>query len=358
MIGNNSCGATAQRAGKVVDNIARLEVLPTTGRAFGAARPTRTSSRDPRRRATLGRRSIGVSRKLRDEYADEIRRRYPDIPRRVSGYNLDSLLPEHRFDVAGLLVGSESTLVTVLHAELELLPVLKERTLVVLGFPDIMKAADAVPAILPHEPIALEGIDERLIHDEQIKRLNPIALEELPEGNAFLMVQFGGDPRRGRSAAEAMLHALGDSEHEATVAFLEQPEQEDELWRVREGGLGATAHVPGHPDTWEGWEDSAVAPDRLGDYLRDLKSSTRSSATRTTPAEPLRPLRAGLRAHAHPVRPHRADGVADLPAVPRARRETRRLLRRVVLRRARRRPEPRRAARSCSASVIMRAFPS
>ena len=181
-------------------------------------------------------------------------------------------LPEHRFDVAGLLVGSESTLVTVLHAELELLPVLKERALVVLGFPDIMKAADAVPDILLHKPIALEGMDDRLIHDEQIKRLNPIALEKLPEGKAFLMVQFGGNSRAEvDERAELMLHALGGSKHEATVGFLEQPEQEDELWRVREGGLGATAHVPGHPDTWEGWEDSAVSPDRLGDYLRDLE---------------------------------------------------------------------------------------
>ncbi|HTW98028.1 MAG TPA: FAD-binding and (Fe-S)-binding domain-containing protein [Acidimicrobiales bacterium] len=274
MIGNNSCGATAQRSGKVVDNVARLEVLTYAGTRFWCGETTDeelasilADQSDPR--APLYRRLA----ELRDEYADEIRRRYPDIPRRVSGYNLDSLLPEHRFDVAGLLVGSESTLVTVLHAELELLPVLPERTLVVLGFPDIATAADAVPAILPHEPIALEGIDERLIHDEQIKRLNPIALDELPEGRAFLMVQFGGDSRAEvDERAEQLVHAIGESKHRATVAFLDHPEQEDELWRVREGGLGATAHVPGHADTWEGWEDSAVAPERLGDYLRDLEA--------------------------------------------------------------------------------------
>lgn len=273
MIGNNSCGATAQRAGKVVDNIARLEVLTYNGARFWCGETDEEELKailadqsDPR--SSIYRQLAS----LRNEYADEIRRRYPDIPRRVSGYNLDSLLPEHRFDVAGLLVGSESTLVTVLHGELELLPVLKERIVVVLGFSDIMKAADAVPAILPHDPVALEGIDHRLIHDEKIKRLNPMALEELPEGDGFLMVQFGGDSRREVDAcADAMLRALGDSEHEAKVAFLEQPEQEDELWRVREGGLGATAHLPGNPDTWEGWEDSAVGPDRLGDYLRDLE---------------------------------------------------------------------------------------
>jgi FAD/FMN-containing dehydrogenase/Fe-S oxidoreductase len=273
MIGNNSCGATAQRSGKVVDNIARLEVLTYDGARFWCGETTEeelaailADSSDPR--APLYRKLA----KLRDDYADEIRRRYPDIPRRVSGYNLDSLLPEHHFDVAGLLVGSESTLVTVLQAELELLPVLKERILVVLGFPNIVKAANAVPTILPFEPIALEGLDDRLIHDEQIKRLNPIALEELPKGNAYLMVQFGGDSTEEvKARADAMIKALGDSEHEADVAFLEKPEQEDELWQVREGGLGATAHIPDHPDTWEGWEDSAVAPERLGDYLHDLE---------------------------------------------------------------------------------------
>lgn len=273
MIGNNSCGATAQRSGKVVDNIARLEVLTYGGDRFwcgetddGELEAIVADDRDPR--ASIYRRLA----KLREEYAEQIRHSFPDIPRRVSGYNLDSLLPEQHFDVAGLLVGSESTLVTVLHAELELLPVLKEKILVVLGFPDITDAADAVPRVVPHEPIALEGIDETLIHDEQIKRLNPIALDALPEGRGYLMVQFGGDSRADvEGQADALLQDLGRSAHDPDVAFLDHPEQEDELWRVREGGLGATAHLPAHPDTWSGWEDSAVAPSKLGDYLRDLR---------------------------------------------------------------------------------------
>ena len=272
MIGNNSCGATAQRTGKVVDNIARLEVLLYDGTRFWCGETTddeyKAIERHGNRQASVYRQL----RRLRDRYADEIRHRYPDIPRRVSGYNLDSLLPEKHFDVAGTLVGSESTLVTVLHAELELVPVLPERALVVLGFPDIVAAADAVPAVLPHQPIALEGVDHRLIHDEQIKRLNPKALEELPAGKGFLMVQFGGDTREDvDAAAHRMLDALRESEHDPNVAVLDDPTIEDELWQVREAGLGATAHVPGHRDTFEGWEDSAVAPERLGAYLRDLE---------------------------------------------------------------------------------------
>src|SRR3954454_2833026 len=167
MIGNNSCGATAQRTGKVVDNIERLEVVLGDGTRFWCGRTSDEEYAEIERHGTPQAAIYRQLRRLRDEYAEEIRRRFPDIPRRVSGYNLDSLLPEHGFDVAGLLVGSESTLVTVLRAELKLVPVVKERTLVVLGFPEIAVPADAVPAILPYEPIALEGLDHRLINDQQ-----------------------------------------------------------------------------------------------------------------------------------------------------------------------------------------------
>ncbi|WP_078491670.1 FAD-binding and (Fe-S)-binding domain-containing protein [Streptomyces yerevanensis] len=272
MIGNNACGATAQQHGKVVDNIARLEVLLYDGTRFWCGETSEEEYAEIERRGDLRATLYRQLSALRDTYADEIRRRFPDIPRRVSGYNLDSLLPEHNFDVAGLLVGSESTLATVLRAELELVPVTKERTLVVLGFPSVDKAADAVPEILPHRPMALEGVDARLIRDEQLKHLNPQAIAELPAGRAFLMVQFGGETiEESDERAHRMLSALHESEHDAEVAFLDDPAREEELWQVREAGLGATAHVPHRPDTFEGWEDSAVPPERLGDYLRRLR---------------------------------------------------------------------------------------
>ncbi|AZM74980.1 FAD-binding oxidoreductase [Streptomyces sp. KPB2] len=273
MIGNNSCGATAQAHGKVVDNIARLEVLLYDGTRFWCGETDDEEYAEIERQGDLRATVYRRLRALRDTYGDEVRRRFPDIPRRVSGYNLDSLLPEYGFDVAGLLVGSESTLVTVLRAELELVPVVKERSLLVLGFDSIDKAADAVPEILPHEPIALEGVDARLVRDERIKHLNEKALAEMPEGNAYLMVQFGGDTVEEADArAHRMLEAVHRSEHDADCAFLDDPGHEQDLWQVREAGLGATAHIPGRPDTFEGWEDSAVSPDRLGDYLRRLRA--------------------------------------------------------------------------------------
>ncbi|HEY3941173.1 MAG TPA: FAD-binding and (Fe-S)-binding domain-containing protein [Acidimicrobiales bacterium] len=273
MIGNNSCGATAQRTGKVVDNVAQLEVLLYDGTRFWCGETTDDDYAALARREDRQAEVYRQLRRLRDDYAEDIRARYPDIPRRVSGYNLDSLLPEHHFDVAGCLIGSESTLVTVLQAELELVPVVKARNLVVLGFDSIFAAADAVPTILPHEPIALEGIDHRLIRDQRLKGINSRPLDQLPEGDGYLLVQFGADtPEEADRAAHRMLDALGESQHEPDVQFLDDPTQEDELWQAREAGLGATAHVPTERDTWEGWEDSAVPPDRLGDYLRDLNA--------------------------------------------------------------------------------------
>ena len=213
-------------------------------------------------------------RQIRDRYLGEIRTGYPKIPRRVSGYNLDHLLPEKGFHVARAIVGSESTLATVLHAELDLVEVPKCRSLVVLGYPDIAAAADVVPLVVAFEPLAVEGLDDTLISLEREEHLAGDALDKLPEGSGWLMIQFGGDTK---DDVEAKAKALIDEVNAAGgsgkphVAYLEDPAVEDKLWDVREAGLGATAYPPGAHETHEGWEDAAVPPDRLGEYLRDFR---------------------------------------------------------------------------------------
>ncbi|MGH3200740.1 MAG: FAD-binding and (Fe-S)-binding domain-containing protein [Streptosporangiaceae bacterium] len=271
MIGNNSCGATAQAYGKTVDNVVRLEVLTYDGERFWTGP---TSDQEYAAIVAAGGRRAGIYRALRElseSCADQIHERYPQIPRRVSGYNLDSLLPEQGFDVGRALTGSESTLVTILRAELRLVPRPAAQALVVLGYPDIASAADAAPRIAPHQPEQLEGLDDRLITFERERRMNPEALRLLPEGRGWLMVIFSGDTRDEADArARALIDDLHGTEHEPTVKFYDDPEHEKELADVREVALGATARAPDMPDTWEGWEDSAVPPARLGDYLRDL----------------------------------------------------------------------------------------
>lgn len=271
MIGNNSCGATAQAYGKTVDNVERLEVLTYDGERRWVGPTADAELADLIRNDDSWGRIYGRLHTLITANADAVRRRFPDIPRRVSGYNLDSLLPEHGFDVAKALIGSEGTLVTVLRAELRLVPVPPAASLVVLGYPDIYTAAEAVPKILEHRPHQLEGVDERLMSFERTEGRHADALEKLPKGSGWLMVSFvGEDQSRADARAHSMIEDLDDEPDPPTHSLFDDADLETELWQVREGALGATAHPQGMPDTWPGWEDSAVDPARLGSYLRDL----------------------------------------------------------------------------------------
>lgn len=273
MIGNNSCGASAQAYGKTVDNVRRLEVLTYDGTRMWVG-PTSPAER-ARIAAEGGRRAelyAGLDR-LVAEYLGDIRRGFPKIPRRVSGYNLDLLLPENGFDVARALVGSEGTLVTVLHAELDLVPVPECQSLLVLGYDDICAAADDVPRLLEHcEPSQLEALDGRMAQLMREEGAYLESLETLPEGGSWLMVQFSGDSQdEVDEQAHGLLRAVGRTEKAGDVAFSDDLEREQRMLRAREAGLGVTARPPDGRETWEGWEDSAVPPERLGDYLRDLK---------------------------------------------------------------------------------------
>ncbi|BBZ37978.1 FAD-binding and (Fe-S)-binding domain-containing protein [Mycobacterium conspicuum] len=270
MIGNNSCGSSAQAYGKMVDSVRRLEVVTYDGLRMWVGP---TDDDQFARILDEGGRRAEIYRGLKaiaDGYADDIRSKYPKIPRRVSGYNLDSLLPENNFHVAKALVGSESTLIAVLRAELQLVRIPAADALVVLGFEDIASAADAVPAVLEHNPAALEGLDHRLVELEHSQRLAEKALRQLPDGNAWLMVQLDGDDQDDADhKAKSMIDALRKKlKVDSTV--LDDPTRKKEVWAAREAGLGATAYPPNEPETHEGWEDAAVPPDRLGDYLRDF----------------------------------------------------------------------------------------
>ncbi|WP_329395942.1 FAD-binding and (Fe-S)-binding domain-containing protein [Streptomyces melanogenes] len=273
MIGNNSCGASAQAYGKTADNVRRLEVLTYDGTRMWVGP---TSDAEYEEIMAAGGRPAelyGGLRELIGRYLGEVRRGYPRIPRRVSGYNLDALLPENGFNVARALVGSENTLVTVVRAELELVPVPPCESMLVLGYDDICAAADDVPRLLAHsEPAQLEALDDRMAQLMREEHAHLESLERFPAGNSWLLVQFTGDTRDEVDAqADALLRALGRDAEDDSVAFSDDPAREHELLKAREAGLGVTARPPDERETWEGWEDSAVPPDRLGDYLRDLK---------------------------------------------------------------------------------------
>jgi len=288
MIGNNSCGVHSVMAGKTDDNIEELEVVTYDGTRLRLGRDLIQSCGDDADRVGMGAfarpasepsarsadRSIQIRSSLHqiaDQYADLIRQKFPNIPRRVSGYNLNYLLPENGFHIARAFVGSEGTCATVLEATCRLVESPPQRVLAVVAYPDIFQCADAIPEIMAHKPIGLEGFDDLLAYYERRKGINTEGLALLPDGAGWLMVEFGGQTL---SEAEAQALRLIDSlNRNATPpnVRLYSGAQAKRIWEVRESSLGATSHVPGEPLNWEGWEDAAVDPEKLGGYLRSLR---------------------------------------------------------------------------------------
>jgi FAD/FMN-containing dehydrogenase/Fe-S oxidoreductase len=274
MIGNNSCGVHSVTAGKTAENVVSLDVLTYDGtRLRVGATPEEELERIV---AAGGRRGeiYGRLRALRDAYAPLVRERFPDIPRRVSGYNLDALLPENGFDVARALVGTEGTCAVVLEATLRLTTSPPARALAVLGFPDIFAAADAVPDVLASGCIGLEGFDDVMVDAMRTKGLHVANLPLLPGGGGWLLAEFGGDTIEDAAAGAHELLALmgvGAAPSPSGRVFTD-PAEQHRVWEIREAGLPATVRVPGRPDTYEGWEDAGVPVERLGGYLRDLRA--------------------------------------------------------------------------------------
>ena len=275
MVGNNSCGVHSVMAGKTDENIEELEVLTYDGVRMRVGATSdgelETIIRENGRRGQI----YAGMKAIRDQYAGLIRQRYPNIPRRVSGYNLNYLLPENGFHVARALVGSEGTCVTTLEATCRLVESPPERVLLAIGCRDVYECADLVPEVLSHHPIGLEGMDDLLIEYTRRKGINPEGLALLPEGGGWLLAEFGAQgSREAESQASGLMDALGKGPDPPSFRLLTDKGQAGKAWEIRESALGAVSRVPGEPPTWEGWEDAAVAPDKLGGYLRAFRKLT------------------------------------------------------------------------------------
>ena len=270
MIGNNSCGTHSLLAGKTVDNVEELTVLLYDGTVMtvGSTSDAEFDSitRGGGTRAELYR----ALRDIRDRYQAAIRSGFPDIPRRVSGYNLEQLLPENGFHVARALVGSEGTCALVLEAKVTLIESPQFRALVGLGYADAFAAADHVMEILPFKPIGLEGFEGAMI--DGLKRRGAPNLELMPDGRGYLLVEFGADSATAAQArAEALMAHLARVPG-APTARLYTTAEARAVWKIRESGPRAASNAPGQPPRWEGWDDAAVGPEKLGAYLRELRA--------------------------------------------------------------------------------------
>ena len=273
MLGNNSCGVHSVMAGRTADNVEELDIVTYRGLRLKVGRTPPSELRaiiaGGGARGEIYRRLAA----LRDRYADLIRRNYPKIPRRVSGYNLDELLPENGFNVARALVGSEGTCVTILEATLNLVPSPPERAVAVIGFPSIYQAGDDAAFVREHGPIGLEAMDDKLIEFMRAKGADMNCISILPEGGGWLIAEFGGaSQQEAYGKAKTLEAAFNRRPNPPHIKIASSKHEQEMIWKAREAGLGSTAFVPHHPDAWEGWEDAAVPPERLGLYLRAFRA--------------------------------------------------------------------------------------
>ncbi|MFF8524472.1 FAD-binding and (Fe-S)-binding domain-containing protein [Streptomyces werraensis] len=256
MIGNNSCGSHSVAWGTTADNVRTLSVITARGERL---RPGPGWAGAP----------AGLRALVEGESA-RLRTGFPDLPRRISGYAVDALLPENRADVARSLCGSEGTLAVLTEAELTLVRAPRARALAVLAYADESGAAQAAAGLLPYRPLTVEGMAADLV---------PSAAG-LPRGGAWLFVEAGGDTgAEARAAAEAIVRAADVVD----ALVVTDPARQRTLWRIREDASGTATRMPDGSEAWPGWEDCAVPPARLGDYLRDFRALLAEHGLRGTP---------------------------------------------------------------------------
>ena len=254
MIGNNACGPHAVAYGRTADNVHSMNVLLADGNEITAGR---------------GDFQVPGLKQMINEHLKVIRTEMGRFKRQVSGYSLEHLLPENGTDLAKFLVGSEGTLGIVTEATLRLVPVAATPALVVLAYPDMPTAADDVPPLLQFNPLAVEGMDAQLV---EVVRRHKGSVPELPEGGGWLFIEIGAEDGEDEAAvlkrAEELVAASSTNSYKICPAGPEATE----LWRIRADGAGLGGRTPDGNPAWPCWEDSAVPPERLGNYLRDLRA--------------------------------------------------------------------------------------
>ena len=263
MVANNACGPHATAWGRTSDNIVSLDCVDGQGRRF-----TATTSHDSALNDVPGLAS------LIDSNLAPIRTQLGRFKRQVSGYSLEHLTPEGGRNLAAMLAGSEGTLVLILSVTVRLVPLPDAPVLAALGYRSMIEAADDVPALLAHSPLAVEGMDRRLV-DVVRAHKGPGAVPALPEGEGWLLVEVGAPGEDVTASLERARALCADSAAIDTVVY-PPGAQASALWRIRADGAGLGGRIPpdgaggGDQQAWPGFEDAAVPPENLGAYLRDF----------------------------------------------------------------------------------------
>ncbi|QZS56593.1 FAD-binding and (Fe-S)-binding domain-containing protein [Rhodococcus opacus] len=256
MIGNNACGSRTLGYGRTSDNVTGLHVLTGTGESLhlGSAGEVTASP------------ALSALQQVTRAGLATIRTELGQFGRQVSGYALEHLLPENRFDVTRMLVGTEGTLAVATRATVRLVSEPAHRVLVVLGYADIASAGDATPLVLKFDPTACEGIDSRIVEVVRERR-GPDAVPPLPTGAAWLFVEVVGDDL---DETIARAQQVGRDCGAVDSLVVTDAGRTAQLWRIRADGAGLAGRSPAGLPAHAGWEDAAVPPAMLGDYLRDF----------------------------------------------------------------------------------------
>ena len=263
MVANNACGPHATAWGRTSDNIVALDCVDGRGRRFTATTGRDSALRDVPGLATLI-----------DSHLAPIRTQLGRFKRQVSGYSLEHLTPEGGRNLAAMLTGTEGTLVLILSVTVRLVPQPDAPVLAALGYRSMIEAADDVPALLAHSPLAVEGMDRRLV-DVVRAHKGPGAVPALPEGEGWLLVEVGA-PGEDVTASLERARALCAASAAVDTVVYPPGTQASALWRIRADGAGLGGRTPpdgaggGDQQAWPGFEDAAVPPENLGAYLRDF----------------------------------------------------------------------------------------
>ncbi|WP_111768658.1 FAD-binding and (Fe-S)-binding domain-containing protein [Nakamurella deserti] len=271
MLGNNACGSHSLAWGRTADTVVELEVLTYRGTVLTVGQMTTAEIEVAVGEGGERGRLIGALAALARENLASLRTELGRFPRQVSGYALEHLLPEHRFDLAKALVGSEGTCAVILSATLRVVTPPPERVVVVLGYRDAVAAADAVPALLQHRMLALEGLD-RSLTDIVTRASTRAVIDTLPAGSAWLFAELGGTAATLPALGAALTATALATDGCTGVELVADADRARSMWQIREDGAGLATRLPDGSEAWPGWEDAAVPPARLGAYLREFSA--------------------------------------------------------------------------------------
>lgn len=284
MIGNNSSGARSIVYGKTVDNVLAVRVLLAGGEVVHFGPLSREEAFARARGEGPEARIYREVLRIVEENRDEVACRFPKILRRVGGYNLDEFPPDGPVNLTKLVVGSEGTLAVVIEATLRLVPRASHTALAVLHFDDLIHALESTPVALTTGPAAVELVD-KLVLDMARQARDHARRMTFVDGDpeALIVVEYAGhSPEEVAAQVEDLERRLRRWGFRGTVVRALDPARQADVWAVRKAGVGLLLGMRTARKPIAFVEDTAVAPERVAEYVRRFREIVERHGTRAS----------------------------------------------------------------------------